>query len=79
MRTLWVQENGAAIGGGARPLIQHCRAPCLHLCQRGVDIVYFQADMVQPFAALLQKARQAGISRERLDQFDLAAAGAAHW
>src|SRR5262249_22058979 len=40
------------------------------LSQREVDIVHLEADMVQAFAALFEKARDAGVRRGRTDQLD---------
>src|SRR5579885_2466941 len=72
-----MQEDGASLRGYARPLIQHGRTLLAHLRQRRVDIVHFQANMVQALTALLKKACQARIGGRRFDQFDLATAWAA--
>src|SRR5690349_18604950 len=73
-----MNEDRAAFGGDARLFIEDCRAFCLHVGEGGVDVGYFQADMVQALAAFLQEFCEAGVGGEGLDQFNFAATRATH-
>src|SRR5579885_200171 len=72
-----MEKNSAALGSKAGLFIQHGSAFGLHLLQGGINIINFETDMMQSFAALLQKLDQARIRRGRLDQLKLAPTGAA--
>src|SRR2546428_12109746 len=73
-----MEKNGSTFGGHTRLLVENRRTLLLHFCKCGIDIVYFQADMMQSFTALVQELRQAGIRGSWFDQLNLAAAGSAH-
>jgi hypothetical protein len=70
-----VEKDGTSFGGNAWLLIQDGGTFGLHIGKCGVDIIYFQADMVEAFAALFQELCQAGVRIGWLNQFDFAAAG----
>src|SRR5436853_3626109 len=78
VRPLRMQEDRASLCSNARLLIQHSCALFLHLLQGRIDIVNFEADVMQPFAALLQKLYQARARCRRLDQLNLASTRATH-
>src|SRR5260221_12652599 len=71
-----VQKDSAPLGGAARLFIKHRSAFCLHIGQRSVDIVHFQADMMETFVTFLEESCQAGVGVGWLDEFDFAAARA---
>src|SRR5690348_12421252 len=62
-----MEEDGAAFCGKARLLVENGGALIPHLLKSGIDIINFETDMMQTFAALLQKLHQTGIGRCRLD------------
>lgn len=71
-------ENCASFGSDTGLLIQYRDTLFLHFCECRVNVLYFQADVMEAFAAFFQKLGEAGIGCGWLDQFDLASARATH-
>jgi len=67
-----VQENPSPLGGRSWRLVEHRRPSGAKFCQRAFDIRHFQADVMQPTAALLKEACDTAFTIHRLEQFDLA-------
>jgi hypothetical protein len=70
-RPFGVQEDAAPLRGRSWRLVEHLRPGDAKLRQRAVDIRHFQADMMQPTAALFQEAGDTACGIYRLEQLDL--------
>src|SRR4051794_24765441 len=70
----WMQEADAAGDADARLLVDDPNLLPLQSLEIVVDAVNLKADVMQPFAALVEVAGDAGLGDDRLEQLDLAVA-----
>src|SRR5438067_13658319 len=69
-----MQEADAAGDADARLLVDDLDLPSLQRREIVVDAINLEADVMEPFAALVEIAGDAGIRDDRLQQLDLAVA-----
>src|SRR5438034_6820008 len=71
-----MEEDGAAFSGDTRLLVEDGCALSLHVGKGSVNVLDFEADVMQALATFLQEFGEAGRRIGWLDQLDLAAARA---
>ena len=72
--TKLAQPGAAALRSLDGRRVDHLHPARLHLLNRGLDVVHFQADVVHPGAALFEETRQPRIVAGGLHQLHFAAA-----
>src|SRR6266568_6557030 len=70
-----VEEDSPPFGGEARLLVEDGGTLSLHIGEGSVNVLDFEADMMQAFAAFLQEFGKAGGGIGWLDQLDFSATG----
>jgi hypothetical protein len=70
-RAFGMQEDAPPLGGRSWCLVKRLRPGGAKFRQRAVDIWHFQADVMQPTAALLQEAGDTAFWIGWFEQFDL--------